>query len=46
VPKEEDKKIRSSSTDAALKLPEELPLFAAISGLSGAVLGIFIGQKA
>ena len=35
------------------ELPEELPsveealkLFAAISGLSGTVLGIFVGQKA
>ena len=48
-----EKNRSSSSTAAALKLPEELPsveeelkLFAAISGLIGAVLGLFVGQKA
>ena len=40
-------------TTTSIVMPEELPsveealkLFAAISGLSGTVLGIFVGQKA
>ena len=40
-------------TTTSIAIPEELPsveealkLFAAISGLSGAVLGVFVGQKA
>ena len=47
------KKIMAPSSSSGLKLPAELPsveealkLFAAISGLSGTVLGIFVGQKA
>ena len=43
---------RKKTTTTSLVLPAELPsveealkLFAAISGLSGTVLGIFVGQK-
>ena len=50
--KEEKKSHSKIFSSSKLELPEELPsveealkLFAAISGLSGTVLGIFVGQK-
>ena len=48
-----DEEKKNASTTTSLVMPAELPsveealkLFVAISGLSGTVLGIFVGQKA